>query len=30
MNERRGVADHPLSAKLFVEDMLLEYTGCCT
>jgi len=30
MNERRGVAAHPLSAKLFVEDMLLEYTGCCT
>lgn len=30
MNERRAVADHPLSAKLFVEDMLLEYTGCCT
>ena len=30
MNERRAVADHPLSAKLFVEDMLLEYTACCT
>jgi DNA polymerase-3 subunit delta' len=29
-NERRAVADHPLSAKLFVEDMLLEYTSCCT
>lgn len=28
-NERRAVADHPLSAKLFVEDMLLEYTSCC-
>ncbi len=27
-NERRAVADHPLSAKLFVEDMLLEYTLC--
>ncbi len=27
--ERRAVADHPLSAKLFVEDMLLEYTSCC-
>jgi DNA polymerase-3 subunit delta' len=29
-NERRAVADHPLSAKLFVEDMLLEYTSCCS
>ena len=29
-NERRAVADHPLSAKLFVEDMLLEYTACCS
>lgn len=29
MNERRAVAEHPLSAKLFVEDMLLEYTACC-
>lgn len=29
MNERRAVADHPLSAKLFVEDLLLEYTSCC-
>ncbi|QOY92462.1 DNA polymerase III subunit delta' [Massilia sp. UMI-21] len=28
-SERRAVADHPLSAKLFVEDMLLEYTSCC-
>jgi DNA polymerase-3 subunit delta' len=28
-NERRAVADHPLSAKLFVEDMLLDYTACC-
>lgn len=28
LNERRAVADHPLSAKLFVEDMLLEYTIC--
>jgi len=28
VNERRAVADHPLSAKLFVEDMLLEYTAC--
>ena len=23
--ERRAVADHPLSARLFIEDMLLEY-----
>jgi DNA polymerase-3 subunit delta' len=30
VNERRAVADHPLSAKLFVEDLLLEYTACCT
>ena len=29
-NERRAVADHPLSAKLFVEDMLLDYTRCCS
>ena len=29
-NERRQVADHPLSPKLFVEDMLLDYTACCT
>ena len=28
-NERRAVADHPLSAKLFVEDMLLDYTSRC-
>ena len=28
--ERRAVADHPLSPKLFVEDMLLDYTACCT
>jgi DNA polymerase-3 subunit delta' len=25
-NARRAVADHPLSARLFIEDMLLEYT----
>jgi len=30
LNDRRAVADHPLSAKLFVEDMLLEYTACTT
>jgi DNA polymerase-3 subunit delta' len=29
-NERRATADHPLSAKLFVEAMLLDYTACCT
>jgi len=28
-NERRAVADHPLSSKLFIEDMLLDYTACC-
>ncbi|WP_373987074.1 DNA polymerase III subunit delta' [Duganella sp. BuS-21] len=28
-NERRATADHPLSPKLFLEDMLLEYTNCC-
>jgi DNA polymerase-3 subunit delta' len=29
-NERRGTADHPLSPKLFVEAMLLDYTACCS
>jgi DNA polymerase-3 subunit delta' len=24
-NERRAIAEHPLSAKLFIEDMLLDY-----
>ncbi len=28
-NDRRAVAEHPLSAKLFVEDMLLDYTASC-
>ena len=28
-NERRAVAEHPLSPKLFVEDMLLDYSECC-
>jgi DNA polymerase-3 subunit delta' len=28
-NERRATADHPLSPKLFLEDMLLDYTACC-
>ncbi|HEY4073784.1 MAG TPA: DNA polymerase III subunit delta' [Herbaspirillum sp.] len=27
LNERRAIADHPLSAKLFIEDMLLAYTA---
>jgi DNA polymerase-3 subunit delta' len=26
-NERRAVAQHPLSARLFVEDMLLDYAA---
>lgn len=26
MNERRAIADHPLSPKLFIEDMLLDYS----
>ncbi len=25
-NDRRAIAQHPLSAKLFIEDMLLEYS----
>lgn len=28
-NDRRATADHPLSPKLFLEDMLLDYTACC-
>jgi len=28
-NERRATADHPLSPKLFLEDMLLDYAHCC-
>ncbi|HEX7648703.1 MAG TPA: DNA polymerase III subunit delta', partial [Noviherbaspirillum sp.] len=27
LNERRAIADHPLSARLFIEDMLLTYAG---
>ena len=27
MNDRRRIADHPLSAKLFIEDMLLDYSN---
>jgi len=26
-NERRAIADHPLSARLFIEDMLLDYAN---
>jgi DNA polymerase-3 subunit delta' len=26
VNERRAVAEHPLSPRLFIEDMLLEYS----
>ena len=26
-NERRAIADHPLSARLFIEDMLLAYAA---
>ncbi|NYE60199.1 DNA polymerase-3 subunit delta' [Duganella sp. 1224] len=29
-NERRATADHPLSPKLFLEEMLLEYANCCS
>ncbi|MFC7517729.1 DNA polymerase III subunit delta' [Herbaspirillum sp. GCM10030257] len=27
VKERRAIADHPLSAKLFIEDMLLDYAA---
>lgn len=27
IKERRAVAEHPLSAKLFIEDMLIEYAS---
>lgn len=27
LKERRAVADHPLAAKLFIEDMLLDYSS---
>ncbi|WP_210411903.1 DNA polymerase III subunit delta' [Noviherbaspirillum sp. UKPF54] len=26
LNERRAIAEHPLSARLFIEDMLLSYS----
>ena len=29
-NERRASSDHPLSPRLFLEDMLLDYTACCS
>jgi DNA polymerase-3 subunit delta' len=25
-SERRAIAQHPLAARLFIEDMLLDYT----
>jgi DNA polymerase-3 subunit delta' len=28
VNLRRAVAEHPLSPKLFIEDMLLDYAAC--
>ncbi len=27
LNERRAVAEHPLAARLFIEDMLLDYSS---
>lgn len=30
LNERRAIADHPLSPKLFIEDMLLDYSAICS
>ncbi|MFT5642646.1 MAG: DNA polymerase-3 subunit delta' [Janthinobacterium sp.] len=27
-NDRRAIAEHPLSPKLFIEDMLLDYAAC--
>lgn len=27
MNDRQAIASHPLSAKLFIEDMLLDYSA---
>ena len=27
VNERRAIADHPLAARLFIEDMLLDYSA---
>ena len=28
VNLRRAIAEHPLSPKLFIEDMLLDYAAC--
>jgi DNA polymerase-3 subunit delta' len=28
VNERRAIAEHPLSPKLFIEDLLLVYAAC--
>lgn len=28
-NDRRAIAEHPLSPKLFLEEMLLDYAGHC-
>jgi DNA polymerase-3 subunit delta' len=28
VSERRAIAEHPLSPKLFIEDMLLDYAAC--
>ena len=30
LNERKAIAEHPLSAKLFIEDMLLDYAALCS
>ena len=30
LNERKATAEHPLSAKLFIEDMLLDYAQLCS
>lgn len=30
LNQRRAIANHPLSAKLFIEDMLLDYCALCS
>jgi DNA polymerase-3 subunit delta' len=27
VGERRAIAEHPLSARLFIEDMLLDYSS---
>lgn len=27
LNERRAIADHPLATRLFIEDMLLDYSA---